>query len=107
MGELDIELGGLQQALGLHFGSAAPAGPEARWSTMESETAWLLVQGQAALELALASSALARASTTGHRPGRPPLRRDAVDHVEQVAGLDHRAVAKLDIGDEAPTRART
>ena len=102
MGELDIELGGLEHAFGLRLGGVRRLqGLAALIDDLFGDRAGL-DQGQAAVEFALGELRLGariRELAVGLLGDR--LKGTGIDDVEKIAGLDEGAVAKFDVGDEA------
>ena len=97
MGELDIELGGLQRAFGLRLGGMRRLqGLAALVDDLFGDRAGL-DQVQAAVELALGKLHLgARVGELAVRLLGDRLERARVDDVEQVALMHDRAVLELD-----------
>ena len=102
VGELDIELGGLQRAFGHGLGGVRRLqGLAALVDDLFGDRTGL-DQGQAAVEVALGELRLgARIGELAVGLLGDRLERAGIDHVKQVAGMDHVAVLELDIGDEA------
>ena len=102
MGELDVELGGLERAFGLHLGGVGRLQGLAALVDDGIGHRLGLVQGQRAIEFALGQlrlGARVRQLAVGLLGDR--LERTGIDHVKQIARLDDGAVAKFDDGDEA------
>ena len=102
MGELDIELGGLQRAFGHGLGGVRRLqGLAALVDDLFGDSTGL-DQGQAAVELALGKLRLGariRELTVGLLGDG--LKRPGIDHIEKIAGIDECAVTKLHAGDES------
>ena len=102
VGELDVELGGLQRAFGDGLGGV---GGLQSLTTLVDDLfgdCTGLHEGQTAIELALGQLGLGACIgklTVGLRRHR--LERARVDDIEQVAGMHHVAVLELDTGDKA------
>ena len=102
MGELDIELGGLQRAFGLHLGCVRGLQRLAALIDDLFGDGTGLDQIEPAVEVALGKLRLgARVRKLAVRLLGDGFERTRIDDVKQVAGMDHVAVAELDIGDEA------
>ena len=102
MGELDIELGGLERAFGLHFRGVRRLQGLAALVDDGIGHGLGLVQGQGAVEFALGEFRFRpriRQLAVGLLGDR--LERTGVDHVKQIARPDDGAVAKFDAGHEA------
>ena len=97
MGEFDVELGRLQRAFGLRL--RGPCRLQGLAALVDDGVGDRLghVQGQRAVEFASCQFRLgARIRELAVGLQRDGLERAGIDHIEQIAGPDDRAVAKLD-----------
>ncbi len=102
MGELDIELGGLQRAFGNSLGGVRCLQGLATLVDDLFGDSTGLDQGQAAIELALGKLRLrARIRELTVRLLGNGLKRPGIDNIEKIASFDEGTVTKLHTGDES------